>query len=113
MLTCDSGQTLGWTGLIRVDGDTYTWLGAPSDIKVAEQIAYEYTTTRSIYTIHVEDLVELKVTFLSPITPDDLRRQSVISSYLNVDVKSLDGKEHDVQIYTDISAGTSACFPES
>lgn len=98
------GQTLGWAGLIRVDGKTYTWLGAPTDIPTAKQVSYEYTTTRSIYTIHVDDKIEVKATFLSPITPHDLKRQSVISSYLHVDVKSLDGKRHDVQIYTDISA---------
>lgn len=35
---------------------------------------------------------------------DDLLRSSLPYSYMNVDVSSADGSEHDVQIYTDISA---------
>jgi hypothetical protein len=99
------GQVTGWTGLIRVDGDTFTWMGAPPDVEAANQVAYEYTSTRSIFTIEVDDKVSMTVTFMSPLTPNDLRRQSLIFSYVRVEVVSLDGAEHDVQLYTDISAG--------
>ncbi|PLB52445.1 glutaminase GtaA [Aspergillus steynii IBT 23096] len=97
------GQINGWAGMIRVDGNVYTWMGLPGTTTV-NQTAYEYTSTKSIFTLHVGNLVEMNVTFLSPITPDDLRRQSLIFSYLDIDVASLDGKDHDVQLYTDISA---------
>lgn len=90
--------------MIRVDGHAYTWMGAPGP-QAVNQTAYEYTTTKSIFTFNVDDLVEMTVTFLSPITPNDFKRQSLIFSYLNVDVKSLDGNTHDVQLYADISAG--------
>jgi hypothetical protein len=49
--------------------------------------------------------VEMNITFMSPITPNDFKRQSLIFSYLNVEVSSLDGNDHDVQVYADISAG--------
>jgi hypothetical protein len=99
---------LGWTGLIKVDGNTLVWMGAPEGFNnTASQTAYEYTSTKSIFTI-TADKVQLKVTFLSPITPNDFKRQSVISSYMNVEVSSLDGSGHDVQVYTDISAGRYA-----
>lgn len=49
--------------------------------------------------------VSMNVTFLSPLTPDDIRRQSVIGSYLYVSVKSLDGSTHAVNLYCDTSAG--------
>ena len=55
--------------------------------------------------MNVKGLVEMNVTFMSPITPNDLKRQSLVFSYLNVEVASLDGKDHDVQVYADISAG--------
>lgn len=100
-----SGQTLGWTGLIRVDGTAYGWLGDPADVSFVNQTSYTYTSTSSIYVQSVEDKVQITVTFLSPITPDDFLRQSLIFSYINVEVVSLDGSEHDVQLYTDISAG--------
>lgn len=49
--------------------------------------------------------VALTVTFLSPIFPKDLKRQSLPFSYVDVSVSSSDGKPHEVQLYTDITAG--------
>jgi hypothetical protein len=103
---CSRGQTTGWTGLIRVDGKTFTWMGAPLDIQRANQVAFEYTSTKSIFTIEVDDKVSMRITFLSPLAPDEFKRQSLVFSYMEVVISSLDGKSHDVQLYTDISAGT-------
>jgi hypothetical protein len=49
--------------------------------------------------------VTITASFISPLTPKDFQRQSLIASYLNVEVASKDGSDHDVQLYTDISAG--------
>ncbi len=73
----------------------------------AKQTALEYTSTRSIFTLDVGGVVEMTVTFLSPVTPDELLRSSLPYSYLDVAVASADGDSHDVQLYTDISAGRS------
>ncbi|EHK97397.1 hypothetical protein M7I_6812 [Glarea lozoyensis 74030] len=48
--------------------------------------------------------VEMNITFTSPITPDDMKRQSLLFSYLEARVYSIDGAKHKVQLYTDISA---------
>lgn len=104
-LTFTSGQWLGWAGMIRVDGTVYTWMGAPGGIARADQVSAEYTATSSIFSIHADNKVSIKVTFLSPLTPNDLARQSLIFSYLKVEIESIDGSNHDVQLYTDISAG--------
>jgi len=87
-------------------------MGLPGTTTV-NQTAYEYTSTKSIFTMNVGGEVQLNLTFLSPITPNDLKRQSLVFSYLNVEVASLDGQSHDVQVYSDISAGMSLCgvFP--
>ncbi len=53
----------------------------------------------------VAGVVEMNITFLSPITPTDLMRQSLVFSYVDVSVTSTDGVAHDVQLYTDITAG--------
>lgn len=90
--------------MIRVDGQTYTWMGLPGS-KTVNQTAFEYTSTKSIFTMTVGDALEMNITFMSPITPTDFKRQSLVFSYLNVDVSSVDGKAHDVQVYADISAG--------
>ena len=87
-----------------MDGDDYTWMGLPGS-QTVNQTAYEYTSTKSIFTMNVADAVELNVTFLSPITPNDFKRQSLVSSYLNLEVTSLDNRSHEVQVYSDVSAG--------
>lgn len=100
-----SGQVVGWEGFIRVDNKTYQWMGFSDQIDVyVEQIAYQYTSTRSIFTLNIDEHVQMNVTFLSPVTPNDMMRMSLPYSYMNVEVGSLDGESHAVQIYTDISA---------
>lgn len=47
----------------------------------------------------------MTVTFMSPISPNDYMRQSLVFSYMDVEVISLDGAEHAVELYSDISAG--------
>lgn len=105
---CFRGQVAAWTGMIRVDGTTYTWMGAPTGPALVTQKSFEYTSTKSVFTMDVGGLVEMNITFLSTLTPDDQKRQSLVFSYLDVGVQSLDGNAHDVQLYTDISAGESA-----
>jgi hypothetical protein len=98
--------------MIRVDGTTYTWMGDPGPSAVT-QTAFEYTSTKSTFTMSVGG-VEMNITFLSPIDPDDMKRQSLVFSYLDVVVQSQDGAAHDVQLYADISAGmSSSCDSET
>jgi hypothetical protein len=55
--------------------------------------------------MNVGGKVGLNVTFLSPVTPTDLRRQSLVFTYLDVTVESIDGASHDVQLHADVSGG--------
>ena len=98
----------GWAGIIRVDGQSYTWMGAPlapDALPNVMQTSFEYTATCSIFTQQVNNTISLTVTFLSAVTPEDYLRASLPFSYMQVEVASLDGVEHEVQLYTDISAG--------
>ena len=90
--------------MIRVDGHIYTWMGQPGPDPVT-QTAFQYTSTRSVFTMTVGGMVSMNVTFLSPVTPNDMKRQSLPFSYLDVEVASMDGAGHAVSIYADISAG--------
>lgn len=96
--------------MIRVDGKAFQWMGKPG-VQNVEQVSADFTSTKTTFVMDVGGKVEMTVTFLSPVTPNDLMRQSLIFSYLKVDVKSKDGAEHDVQIYTDISGGKSGPLP--
>ena len=99
-------EITAWTGLIRVDGTVYTWMGAPTvTTNTVDQISLEYTSTRSIFSMSVGGKVAMNITFLSPVTPTDMKRQSLTFSYMNVEVQSMDGASHDVELYSDISAG--------
>ncbi|KAI1332744.1 glutaminase GtaA [Xylariaceae sp. FL0255] len=98
-----TGQITGWAGLIRVDGTAYEWMGDVPDTNLVNQTAVSYTSTQSSFIMNVDGLVGLNVTFLSPVLPTDLKRQSLTFSYLNVGVVSLDGNTHDVQLYADVS----------
>ncbi|KAI1500769.1 glutaminase GtaA [Biscogniauxia marginata] len=97
-------QITGWQGFVRVDGTPYAWLGAAPGADLVDQTSFEYTSTRSTFVLSVAGKVELNVTFLSPVTPSDLRRQSLTFSYLDVGMHSIDGASHDVQLYADVSA---------
>lgn len=103
--TNDSGRTLGWQGYVAVDGEVFNWLGGAPGPGPANQIAAEYTSTKSIFTFDVAGKVNLTVTFLSPIYPDDLAKQAQQLGYLTVAANTRDGKEHSVQVYTDVSGG--------
>jgi hypothetical protein len=69
-----------------------------------DQDAFEYTSTKSIFRLSVAGKIAMEVTFLSPVTPNDFKRQALVGSYMDVVVRSLDGQAHDVQLYSDISA---------
>ncbi|KAJ7585369.1 hypothetical protein C8J56DRAFT_828575 [Mycena floridula] len=98
----DLANNNGWSGLVRVDGVAFVWLGNPPDFNATVLERSEVTPTRSIFTVTAGP-VRLNITFLSPIEPTDLVKQSLPFSYLVVDVTCLDGKEHAVQLYSDIS----------
>ncbi|KAI1178624.1 glutaminase GtaA [Nemania sp. FL0916] len=96
-------QVTAWTGMIRVDGTPYQWMGAVTGSQNVNQTEFSYTSTRSNFVMNVGGKVGMNITFLSPVTPTDLKRQSLTFSYLDVGVYSLDGADHDVQLYTDVS----------
>ncbi|OBZ70559.1 hypothetical protein A0H81_09078 [Grifola frondosa] len=96
---------LGWAGKIRVDGNTFSWLGddgaAPTNI--SNVTSTQITPTRTIFTMQAGPM-NVTVTFISPIEPSDWAKQSFPFSYVSLDASSTDGNSHDVQVYSDISA---------
>ncbi|KAI0314820.1 hypothetical protein OF83DRAFT_1174412 [Amylostereum chailletii] len=99
------GTILGWAGFVRIDGHTYSWLGndgTTSTLATTLQ-STSVTPTQTIFTLTAENIMEMNVTFLSPIEPGNPVNQSIPFSYLAFEVRSLDGHSHDVSVYTDIS----------
>jgi hypothetical protein len=102
------GQIIGWQGLVSVDGTTYNWMGQEAGPALVDQVALEYTSTKSIFTFDVAGKVTMTVTFLSPVYPGDLLRQSLQFSYIDIKVQSADGAAHNVSVYMDTSGGMLA-----
>jgi len=93
---------------VSVDGVAYEFLGDASaniQMQSASQTSVNYTSTRSIFSMNVGPAVTLEIEFLSPVVPTDLKRMSLVSSYMNVKAISKDGKAHNVVVYSDVSAG--------
>ncbi|KAJ7142411.1 DUF1793-domain-containing protein [Mycena epipterygia] len=100
-----AGQTMAWTGLAKVDNQSYSFLGAPSvnglSFTKATQKSFTFTSTQSIFVLSAGP-VDLTITFLSPVETD-LVKMSIPLSYMQVSAASTDGAAHSVQIYSDIS----------
>ncbi|MEV4137814.1 DUF5127 domain-containing protein [Dactylosporangium sp. NPDC049742] len=98
-----AGAATAMTGIVRVDGQPFVFMGSPSGgWPLATQTALVVTATRSTFTI-TAGAVRLEVEFLSPVDPANLRRQSVPMSYLSVTATAADGGSHAVSVYLDIS----------
>ncbi|KAE8218857.1 hypothetical protein CF319_g7341 [Tilletia indica] len=97
---------LGMHGYIRIDGTTYQFMGNGFGNLVragknANQLSFEYTATRSIFKFEANGIL-FKVTFFTPITPDDYLRQSIPASYVHFELDELSASNRKVQLFMDI-----------
>ncbi|NUS55856.1 MAG: DUF5127 domain-containing protein, partial [Streptomycetaceae bacterium] len=99
-----NGKTTGLTGIAVIDGTAHLFAGAPAapSLPALEQTALTVTATRSVFEL-AGGGIKLTVTFLSPVDPANLTRQSVPLSYVSLQAASLDGAEHRVSLYVDIT----------
>lgn len=126
----NDGHVTAWTGLARIDGVGYSFLGdaivngqfvgIQGDVKSVTVRLYSFTIdistsdniqitpTQTQYIVRC-GTVDLNVTFLSPIEPNDFMRMSLPFSYMSVVAAPNDGQRHEVQIYSDLSGGIY-CF---
>ena len=106
-----TGKRNAMTGVIRVDGTWLRFMGKLElnaedyymEPEVIPQTEVEIRPTRTIY--HFENQqVALTVEFMTPLLLSDLKLMSRPVSYVSYQVKSRDGKEHEVLVYLDITA---------
>ncbi len=108
------GPTRHWTGaqqelngIARIDGKNYRYLGkAERNIPALEETQRTITPTRTLVTLQ-NPQVEIRICFLTPAFPDDMKIMARPVTYLTWEVKSRDGAGHDVTLYLDID-GTIA-----
>jgi hypothetical protein len=98
-----NGNVKAITGIARIDGTAYTFLGAPQNIGAPmTQTQLEVTPTQSRYSFAAAG-VTVYVNFLSPVEATDLQRLSMPFSYIFAQAQSNDGNAHNVSLYFDIS----------
>ncbi len=106
-----SSETRHWTGreqhlesLVRVDGQTFRLMGAqPEESASLPQTGVLVLPTRTIYTF-ANEKVQVQIVFLTPAIPSDIEVLSRPVTYVSYLVRSLDGKTHSVQFYSDAGA---------
>ena len=107
----NASNTVHWTGseqslvsLIRIDGTSYRLMGDdPSSLPAFPQTGLQVLPTRSIYDFD-NGHVHVTMTFMTPALASDLSAISLPVSYINWDVRSVDGQTHSVQVYDSVSS---------
>jgi hypothetical protein len=99
-----TGENNALCGFVRIDNQTYRFCGPlPGDLPALEQVRLDVLPTHTIYVFRGAG-IELTVTFLSPLLPDDLDLLSRPITYLKCSARATDGHEHAVKLYVDCSA---------
>jgi len=99
-----TGTPHGLSSMIRVDGRTYRLMGQElHNVPAMHQAGLEVTPLRSIYDFE-EAGVHVRLTFASPLLPEDLELVGRPVTYLTWEVWSNDGRTHEVSLYYDNSA---------
>lgn len=94
-----TGKPQPLTGMLRVDGTIWQVMGAPaSGAKPAQQTHVAINATQTIYDFRCGPVL-LRLTFTSPLLPDNLEQLSRPVSYISWEVKAADKSQHDVELY--------------
>jgi len=92
------------TGLVRIDGTPYRFMGArPDRIPTLHQDQLEITPTHTRYRFSASG-ISLELIFFTPAFPEDLDTLSRPVTYITWNVRATDGKSHDVGIYLGVEA---------
>ena len=97
-------ETVHWTGsanpflgYVTVDGERYLFLGYERNTHKIAQTSLKVGALSTDVT-YANDAIELSVSYMTPLLPDDLAILTRPVSYMARSWKALDGREHDVRI---------------
>jgi hypothetical protein len=100
-----TGKKQALTCLIRVDGKVYRLMGnEPAGVEAMQQRSIVgVSPTRTVYQF-TGPAITVRLTFETPMLPDDLDALSRPVTYLISDVQLTDGAAHEVSLYVSASA---------
>jgi hypothetical protein len=100
------------TGLIRIDGKAYRFLGdEPKDVPALPQTGVKVLPTRTVCDFELPEL-KLTLTFTTPALSDDLDVLSRPLTYLTWEARAGDGREHAVSVYFSASGELAVNEPD-
>ncbi|HEX2903152.1 MAG TPA: DUF5127 domain-containing protein [Jatrophihabitans sp.] len=105
-----TGRITAMLGMIRIDGESYLFLGSepalppslPYALPTMRELLVDVSATQTKFVLQ-NGGIELTLSFFTPVEPGDLTRQSRPLSYISTSVRSIDGATHSVSVYLDIS----------
>ncbi len=93
-----TGKVQRLTGLVRIDGSVFRWMGdAPRGTAALSQTGLNVTPTRTVYQFSGQG-ISLEVNFISPLLPGDPDVMSRPVTYITMAAQSKDGAPHSVQL---------------
>lgn len=105
-----TGSTCSMAGMLKIDGKPVRFMGRLHQDEVRNgdrnqvlgmaQTHVEVRPTRTLYRFEAHG-VELSLTFTTPLLPDDLLVLSRPVTYVDAELRALDGHEHAVALYMD------------
>jgi hypothetical protein len=97
-----TGAEQALSGLVRVDGTSYRFMGTRPrrTVPAMEQLSLTVTPTHTIYVFSAGG-IRLVFTFFTPAFPNDIEVMARPVTYLNWDVSATDGNKHSVAILLD------------
>jgi hypothetical protein len=118
----NQGVPSHWTGspidlyaAVRVDGTPFLLMGdssAQGAPAPATQLSVTVFALRTLYQFNVGGLVQLNLTFTSPLITTNYDLYSRPAHYITYDVATLDGNTHLVQLYFDMTATIVVRVPD-
>lgn len=106
-----TGKSHALTGILKVDGQLYRFMGEPSAVQAANQKSVNISATQTSYAFACGK-VDLELQFTSPLLLNNLALISRPVSYISTRVRSNDGKAHDVQLYLGASSDIAVNKPD-
>ncbi|KAH6875775.1 hypothetical protein BKA58DRAFT_437736 [Alternaria rosae] len=101
-----TGDSIGWSGMIRVDGTAHEYMGdSPSvqGLQKATPLTVSYDSHCNNFTFDAGP-VRVEARLFSPVLPKDPCKSSIPLSYLEVEFVATDELSHNVQLYSDVDS---------
>ena len=105
-----TGNRQFMTGVVTIDNMPFKFMGSVypdnynvrTEPEIIEQVSVEILPLTTKY-VFENDLLLLEVDFVSPVIASDLSLMSRPISYISYNATAKDGKEHDINIYFNVS----------